>query len=213
MFLAGSLWKDWIPCQTLAIEEPLELLIPEGDNKFTIRPDHDLRILGRPDRQIRLFENNKIAHFQHRTRGASKPIGPYLDTFHRNPHEGCYWAMMEEKWGEEPYGTVLSLMRKLSLATIQKSPESALQQHVIPISKKQAYTTVANVVATTNNMRTMGSVRQWDDKFWNNPMLDLGRYDNSVDPYFDFLSTGDWDLLKDDTKFKDTEDRYAEVGA
>lgn len=208
LLIAGELWKDWLPCETLGVEEAFELLIPAGDTKYgSISPQSDLRILGRLDRQIRLNDTKRIGHYQHRTRGGSKPVAPYLDTFHRNPHEGVYWAMMEEKFNEEPFGTVLSLLRKLSIKTIREKPETALQTHLIPITKEQAYQTVRNVIVTCNQMTKVANGGQ----IWDNPDMDMGRYDNSIDPFFEALSTGDLDLLNDDTKFMDTEDRYSDI--
>ena len=205
MLAAGELWKDWLPCQTLAVEKPLELLIPAGE----LGAKQDIRILGRQDRVIRLTESNKIAHFQHRTRAASKPVGPYLDSFQRNPYEGCYWEMLKREYGEEPFGVVISLFRKLSEKTIRATPEVALQQHPIPISAEQSMRTVKNVVRTCN---TMMLIKGDPDQFlYDNPDMDLGRYDNSVDPYFDYLSTGDFDLLMDDTQFMNTEERYGDI--
>lgn len=208
--VAGELWQDWLPVETLAVERPLELtlqanmLIPEGAS-YTA----SIRLLGRPDRVVRLRDTGRIAHYQHRTLGGSKPVAPYLETFHRNAHEGLYWQMLKNEYGEEPYGVVLNLLRKLSVGTIRKTPDVAMQQHPIAITPEQSIKTQMNIVKTCNAMiraRNEPELYAYDV-----PEMDLGRFGNSLDPYFEYLSTGDVDLLMDDTKFVNTEDRYADA--
>lgn len=208
LMVAGKLWNDWLDCETLAVEKPLELLIPANEFGEKV-PFEDVVIQGKPDRVVRLKHNGKLMHFQHKTIAGSKPVQPYLDTFHRQAHEGAYWWMIRNEYQEEPDGVVLNLMRKLSIKTITESPQSAIQQHMIPITKLQAFNTVRNLARTVNAMR---SCKIFPSHFlYDVPDLDMGRYGNSVDPYFEYLSTLDESALENEARFKPTENRYAAV--
>lgn len=197
MLAGGELWNDWLECETLAVEQASTLELA----------DVGITIQGRLDREIRLKLNGRIAHFQHKSLGASKPVAPFIETYARSPHEAVYWAMQYQKYKEEPHGVVLNIFRKLSSKSIRNDPAAALQQHVIPISHAQAMTGVINVKRTCMEMQ-----RRIIDGYepYNNPDMDLGFFGNSKDPFFEYFSTGDRDLLMDDSKFQDTVDRYAD---
>jgi PD-(D/E)XK nuclease superfamily len=203
--LAATQLKNWLPMETLAAEKALSLQIP-GSKWGAL---NDCEVVGRLDRIVRLTNNGKLAHNQHKTLGSTKPMVPYIESFSRSPHEIAYWWMMEAEYGEEPYGVVVDILRKLSPKTMLTSPESALQQHLVPISREQAEHGIKNIVRTINAMQLM--IAHPKVYLFNNPDMDLGRYGNSLDPYFEVLSTGDESLLMDDSKFRDTEDRYAET--
>lgn len=193
---AGPLWKDWLECETLAVEKPLSLTVG------------NVTINGRPDRVIRLKDSGKIGHFQHKTLAASKPVVPFVEAFHRNPHEAAYWHMLHNEYDEKPFGAIVNIMRKLIPASIAKTPEVALQQHPVPISEDQAERGLLNILGTCDEMtRAIDRGRAP----WDNCDRDLGQYGNSVDPYLDVLSSGDLSLLDDESKFMDTENRYETV--
>lgn len=197
---AADVWQDWFPVTTLAVEKALAL-------DYTDDEGVPIRIVGRPDRVIR-FDNGGLGHYQHRTIASGKNITLYIDTFHRNPHEGVYWKMLEQEYGEQPFGTMLSLVRKLKDTTIRDNPQAALQQHPVPITQAQATLTLDNVKRSIQAMKMMRDGRL---PTWNNPDNDLGRYGSSLSPYYPVLSTGDYSLLDDDERFMDTRDRYAEL--
>lgn len=193
---AAPLWKEWLPCETLAVEKPLRLVVA------------GVTINGQPDRVVRMLETGKIADFQHKTLAATKPVAPYVATFHRQFHQIAYHAMLHNEYGERPAGVVLNIMRKLIASSIKANPEAALQQHFVPISPEQADRGMRELVATVEEMRARIEHGQLPRS---NPDRDLGIYQNAIDPYFEVLDTGDLSLLDDDSKFQDTEDRYAVV--
>jgi hypothetical protein len=194
LIVAASEWAHWMQGTTLAVEKPLRLV--RGD----------VTILGKPDRVIRLDAIQRIAHHQHKTVGGTKPIAPYLNTFHRQPHEAAYWFMLLEEYGEEPFGCLLNIMRKLTPKSIKENPQAALQQHPIPINRDMAQRALDNVLLTCNHMQQMRDIGP--SLFWNNPDRDLGQFANSQDPWFEVLDTGNLEILMDDERWKDTENRY-----
>lgn len=200
LLVGGELWQDWEGLETLAVEKALSIeIIPDV-----------ARLIGRQDRVIRCSAmGNRIGHYQHRTFAASKPLSLYLDTFHRNPHEGAYWKMIEQEYGEEPFGVMLSAFRKLSPKSILEKPQVALQQHPVPISKLQSERTVRNIMLTITRM--LEAIVTSGRLLYENPDMDNGMFGSARDPYFEYLNTGDMDLLMDDNKFTDVENRYPEL--
>lgn len=195
---AAGLWQDQYPVETLAVEKALSIELPGREGKF--------RLVGRPDRVIRF--GGRIGHYQHRTLAGSKPVEPYLRVFHRNPHEGAYWIMLQREYGEDPFGTMLSLVRKLSPQTIMDSPHIALQQHPVTITPDQAALTVANICNTVDAMRRLEADPM---ALWYNPENDLGRYGNSLNPYVAAITSSEgWAALDNDNIFTDVRDRYPE---
>jgi len=199
LLTAGELWRDYLDVETLAVEKALglEVVLPQGGK---------VRLVGRQDRVVRF--GGRVGHFQHRTLGMGKPVDPYLMTFHRNPYETSYWVMLAQEYDEEPFGTILSLVRKLRPESIRKAPSAALQQHLVPISKERAWAGVQNVV---NSISVMEKLRSGELPLWFNPDNDLGPYANSLNPYVRAIIENGWDGLMDDTKFMPTKDRYLEL--
>lgn len=196
---AAELWTDQYDVETLAVEKALslELQLPQGDS---------FKLVGRPDRVIRF--GNRIGHYQHRTLAMGKPIGPYLEVFHRNAHETGYWKMLAQEYGEAPFGVILSVVRKLRPESIIARPGEALQQHLVPISEEQADAGVQNIIATVTAIKKM---LDGELPMWFNPDNDLGRYGNSLSPYVRAFIRGGWDAFKDDGMFVDAKDRYADL--
>ena len=191
---AAMLWTDWQDVETLVVEKAFQLNLG------------DVIIRGRLDRVIRL--NGRLGHQQHRTLARSKSIDRYLSVFHRNPYEGVYWAMLQQEYGEEPFGTLLDLTRKLVPKSLTKDPESAMQQHPVPISWTQANVTLDNVIRTA---RKMSAFVEDPTSLYSNPDRDLGPFGNSFDPYFQAVDTRDHEYMLDDEQWQATEDRYTEL--
>lgn len=203
---AGKLWDHWIEGETIAIEQPLKLLI-EKDFFDKGLPCQDIEIDGKPDTIRRLKHNGRLVELQHKTIGGTKPIQPYLDTFHRQPHTGAYWAMILKEYKEEPWGVVLNLMRKLSVKTIEANPQAALQQHPIPISLEQSMKTLSNLARSCNAM--IACIASPQTLMYENPDRDLGMFGNSMDQYVQYLENLDPEVIMNDDLFKDAEERYA----
>lgn len=197
---AGALWEQWMPCETLGIEVPFELDLanyggPAGA-KVRGRLDHVARFMGR------------LGHQQHRTLARSKSVERYLATFHRNPYECVYWHMLRDQYGEDPFGTLLDLTRKLVPKSISKSPAEALQQHPVPIDEETARKGLDNVARTVAQMMRFA---ERPELSYSNPDMDLGKFGNSNDPYFEAVDTGDIDYMMDDERWQTTQNRYTEL--
>lgn len=197
--LAADLWVDTYDVKTLAVERALVLPITLSDGT-------EARIVGRPDREIEWL--GRIGHFQHRTLAVGKPLDLYLNTFHRNVHEGIYWKMMLREYEREPFGTMLSLVRKGTAPAMIARPHEYLQTHPINISREQADWSVDNAIATLDVMKAIQDGRL---KLWSNVDNDLGRYGNSESLYVRAFTRAGWSGFDDDRYFVDVRDRYPEL--
>jgi len=92
-----------------------------------------ITLRGRPDAVIRW--NGKLWHVQHKTTNKSVSWPFYEQAIARSFHEAAYTAMLEASklYSEPVAGTVLLGMRKLSLASAKKDPQSCFHRAFIPV--------------------------------------------------------------------------------
>lgn len=197
LLTAAELWQDRYDVETIAVEKALKLdLIDNNGEPF--------RLVGRQDRIIRF--GNRIGHYQHRTLAGNKPLDQYIDVFHRNPHECSYWKMLEQEYNEQPFGTMLSVVRKLAPDKMLEAPDAALQTHVVNISPERAAEGLQNIINTVTVMR---AVHDRKLNLWHNPDTDLGAFGNSLNPYVRAYMNHGLAGLDDDRWFVQATDRYA----
>jgi len=111
--------------EIIAVEEPLRLQLTE-----------ELALVGRPDSIVRW--QSGIWHVQHKTTGQSTPVATFAAGIRRSFHENLYGVLIENAYPNERYmGTMLNVVRKLSMKRVDEDPNQALHMEFLPIPKAQ----------------------------------------------------------------------------
>ena len=81
-------------------------------------------IVGRLDAPIRW--NGSLWHLQHKTLGATVPVGVFCEQQRTDWHECVYHRMLQRTYPDNVEGTVLNIIRKLSTKRLAENPADAL---------------------------------------------------------------------------------------
>ena len=81
-------------------------------------------IVGRLDAPIRW--NGSLWHLQHKTLGATVPLGAFCEQQRTDWHESVYHRMLQRAYPDNVEGTVLNIIRKLSAKRLAENPRDAL---------------------------------------------------------------------------------------
>lgn len=143
-----------------------------------LQVEHPLRIefthfdlVGKPDAAVRGL-GKQLWHLQHKSLGASRPVGTYVMGQAISNHEQLYCEMLEAEFGEPVGGTMLNLVRKLSLKRAKENPHQLLHMEFLPIPKQRR---VAGVKALERRATEMLNV----DVPYRNRAACTGKYGNS----------------------------------
>lgn len=167
-------WTSKYEVQTVKVEEELWKQLPGSEHV----------LYGTPDRVVRW--NGAFWHVQNRTLSGSTPIAPYLRAASLNLHELAYaWLIREH--GMIPYGgTLFNIIRKLKLMGAKgkplHAPEECFVQEFIPLTEDHINAAIAEITRTA---RAMSDYIAHPPASICTEACVLGRYGNSLCPYFD----------------------------
>jgi hypothetical protein len=197
--LLGALhhYNDFVAGEeTLLIEEPLSAPLPGTPHT----------LVGTPDRVIRLGGDGTIWHVQYKTISDRTSIPIFIAMAERSLHELIYSHLIRTHFSlpaSDYGGTILNVVRKLSMKALRERPASAFIQEFIPIRTIEVDHALSDIRILSERM---DKIRSGEAAPVQNRQLDGGRFGNVLSPYWDvrrgFVS------LDDPTLFTDLPDRY-----
>ena len=190
--------------ETILIEEPLEADLGAGEPTPGATP---VTLVGTPDRVIRRASDATIWHVQYKTISDRTPIPVFVAMAERSLHELVYSYLIRTRFSlpaSQYGGTILNVVRKLSMKALRERPESAFVQEFIPIREEEVDGALRDIRVLAERMEAIRLGRAHPVQ---NRQLDGGRFGNVLTPYWD-VRRGLADL-SDDSRFMDLPDRYA----
>ena len=129
------------PLETpLVIDEQVILVSPKptvlNGGKTVSILGQEVWLLGTPDAWV--IRHGKLWHVQHKTLDQSQSIANFAFKVAQSLHESIYAILGMAHWPELEYGgTMLNIIRKISLKRAKESPHEALHLEFIPITPEQ----------------------------------------------------------------------------
>jgi len=117
-----SIPRDW---EVIAAEELMEMEVTDPDGGSFV-------LYGTPDLVVRW--SGKTWHVQHKTLSASRPLWSYVKEIKSSLHEGLYGEMIDRTYGNYA-GTMLNVVRKISLKQATLDPSTGMHMEFMKISK------------------------------------------------------------------------------
>ncbi len=158
-------WKtpdDW---EIISVEQEME--VPCGNHL----------LVGRLDGVVGW--NGKIWHHQIKTVPSNKPCAIYAEQQRTDWHEGVYQRMAEARY-DDVAGTILTLVRKLTLTAATKAPHTAFQTFYLPRSKEEVDEMFADIEQEVNDIE---AEMEGERRIIKNRSFCAGQYGNSLCAY------------------------------
>lgn len=185
-----QVWEPHPDWKIHAVEKEYSLGLPSGDT-----------LVGRPDAVVEYLGG--FWHLQHKTIASSKPPATFTEIQRTDWHECVYQRMLEEA-GYRPFkGTILNMLRKLSVKTLLDNPHAGIVTTYAPRSENEVNQALFDItmrlgrIHTENKIEVREKTRQSCG----------GHFGNSLCPY---KGVCDGWLEINSNAFVDIKDRYAE---
>lgn len=184
---ALELWKPQDDWRVVSVEQ--ELQIPCGSHT----------LVGRLDGIVEW--NGGYWHLQHKTLGATVPVGVYCEQQRTDWHESVYHRMAESA-GYRPFlGTILNIVRKLSAKAVVANPASSI------VPPQYLPRTTEDVDGALSDLeQTINDIADPTRRIVKNRCACAGPYRNSL---CEFKPVCDGDDTLDSPNYRDLEIRYA----
>lgn len=184
--------------KTLFVEEVFESKLPLlGQLQHTL--------MGIPDRVIEMSDG-KVWHVQYKTLSDRVPPHVYVAATERSLHELAYAYLITQRLNI-PFsrygGTILNVVRKISMKAIKMDTRKAFIQEMVPIQEDQVHAALSDIVRVADRMEriVLGVAVPIQSR-----TADTNRYGNGLSGYYD-ARRGLTDL-DDDRFFAPAASRY-----
>lgn len=128
--------------EVLESEEVMEIEVMDDEGRPFI-------LYGTPDLVVKW--GGKTWHVQHKTLAATRPVWTYVQEIRCSLHEGLYGEMIERKYGNYA-GTMLNVVRKISLSAASINPSSGMHMEFMPISSSLRSSVIEDLKLRKNDL-------------------------------------------------------------